>query len=90
MQNLPSGPTGEVLPGSPSTANPVDTIIEANVAFLRSRSVKGITKYGVTLDRTDLSREEWLDHLMGELADALNYARKLRMFQGCTCEVFQP
>lgn len=74
-----------------SRSKSVDSVVEANVAFLRSRSRKGVAKYGTTLDRHDLSRDEWLDHLMGELADALNYARKLsvHMEQGCKCEEFR-
>ena len=51
-----------------------DTIVEQNVEFLRSRSRVGLKKYGVTLDREDLTPVEWVQHLREELADALNYA----------------
>jgi len=51
-----------------------DTVVEENVNFLRDRSNVGQKKYGVTLDRDDLSPVEWVQHLREELADALNYA----------------
>jgi hypothetical protein len=51
-----------------------DTVVEENVKFLRDRSTVGQRKYGVTLDRDDLSPVEWVQHLREELADALNYA----------------
>ena len=51
-----------------------DSVVEENVKFLRDRSTVGQKKYGVTLDRDDLSPVEWVQHLREELADALNYA----------------
>ncbi len=51
-----------------------DSVVEENVKFLRDRSTVGQRKYGVTLDRDDLSPVEWVQHLREELADALNYA----------------
>jgi hypothetical protein len=37
------------------------------------RSERGIKKYNATLDRDDLSQEEWLVHLQEELMDATLY-----------------
>jgi hypothetical protein len=51
-----------------------DSVVEENVKFLRDRSNVGQRKYGVTLDRPDLTPIEWVQHLREELADALNYA----------------
>jgi len=44
---------------------------------LESRSAIGFTKYGTTMDRTDLTRKQWLQHLYEELLDAAQYTKKL-------------
>lgn len=41
------------------------------------RSETGLRKYGTTLERTDLSEEDWLIHLQEELMDASLYVEKL-------------
>lgn len=55
-----------------------DSIMESIVALHRSRSVKGLAKYGVTLDRDDLSFDQWAEHLLLELMDAAGYIQRLR------------
>jgi hypothetical protein len=50
-----------------------DPVVERVVDKFRSRSQAGIKKYGVTLERDDLSKREWLIHLQEELMDAVNY-----------------
>ena len=40
---------------------------------LQQRSARGIEKYGVTTERTDLSKRDWLIHLQEELMDAIIY-----------------
>jgi hypothetical protein len=40
---------------------------------LRERETNGLLKYGTTMDRTDLSLQEWLTHLQEELMDATVY-----------------
>jgi hypothetical protein len=47
-------------------------------AYFDSRSELGWNKYGTTMDRPDLSPEEWCTHLIDELGDALQYAWRLR------------
>ena len=54
-----------------------DPIVEAVRFKLLSRSQVGLNKYGVGLDRTDLSRREWLIHLQEELLDAACYLEVL-------------
>ena len=44
---------------------------------LRSRAATGKQKYGVTMERTDLNKAEWLKHLQEELMDAAVYVEKL-------------
>ena len=54
-----------------------DPIVEAVRAKLLARSQRGLAEYGVGLDRTDLSRLDWLRHLQDELLDAANYVEVL-------------
>jgi hypothetical protein len=55
-----------------------DTIVESVIKQFKQRSEVGINKYGVTLDRTDLSTLEWLQHFQEELMDATLYIQKLK------------
>lgn len=55
-----------------------DSIVESVITQFKARSERGIDKYGVTLDRTDLSALEWLKHLQEELMDATLYIEKLK------------
>lgn len=59
-----------------------DPIVESVIEKLRSRSVRGLDKYGVGLDRGDLSVVEWLTHLQEELLDAAGYVEKLIQVMG--------
>ena len=51
----------------------LDPIVEAVVAKLRARSVVGLGKYGVGLDRPDLGLLDWLRHAQEEAMDLANY-----------------
>ena len=55
-----------------------DTIVESVINQFKQRSEVGINKYGVTLDRNDLTMLEWLKHLQEELMDATLYIEKLK------------
>ena len=55
-----------------------DTIVESVIEQFKQRSEVGIKKYNTTLDRTDLSTQEWLQHLQEELMDATLYIQKLK------------
>lgn len=46
------------------------------VADLQAREARGLGKYGVTVDRADLTLRDWLQHLYEELLDAAVYARR--------------
>ena len=61
-----------------------DTIVESVITQFKTRSQRGIDKYGVTLDRTDLSTLEWLIHLQEELMDATLYIERLKNEQVVT------
>jgi hypothetical protein len=55
-----------------------DTIVESVINQFRERSEVGINKYGVTLDRTDLSALDWINHAQQELMDGILYLEKLK------------
>jgi hypothetical protein len=44
---------------------------------LLSRADTGLTKYGVTMERRDLTTAQWLVHLQEELMDGAVYIEKL-------------
>ena len=44
--------------------------------MVEARQSTGKKKYGHTIDRDDLTREEWLQHLLEELLDGAQYAVK--------------
>jgi len=56
----------------------IDNIVERVVSLFRSRSQRGIQKYGITLDKNELSNREWLQHLQEELMDAALYVEKIK------------
>ena len=41
------------------------------------RAVRGLTKYGVTMEREDLTLGEWLTHLQEELMDSIVYLQRI-------------
>ena len=49
------------------------------------RSQSGLKKYGVTMERKDLSFMEWLTHLQEELMDAAIYVE--RLMKECECPI---
>ena len=54
-----------------------DKIVQKVVNDFQQRSEVGIKKYGVTLDRNDLTTLEWINHFREELMDAILYMTKL-------------
>ncbi len=55
-----------------------DSVVDAIVAKFLERSAVGQKKYGVTLDRTDLSPLDWIQHAQEEHMDAILYLEKLK------------
>lgn len=56
----------------------IDPIVEQVKEKFTERSQVGVTKYGTTLERGDLSLLDWLSHLQEELMDATLYIQKLK------------
>ena len=55
-----------------------DSIVASVIKMFAKRSEVGIKKYGVTLDRTDLSVLDWITHAQEELMDGILYLEKLK------------
>lgn len=55
-----------------------DKYVQAVKEKFEERSQTGIRKYNTTLERTDLSFLEWLEHLQEELMDATLYVERLK------------
>ena len=55
-----------------------DTVVKAIVKKFQQRSNVGIKKYGVTLDREDLTTIEWIEHAIEETMDLTLYLEKLK------------
>jgi hypothetical protein len=47
------------------------------VTMLTDRDALGLAKYGKTLDRKDLTPQQWLQHLTEELLDGAGYAQAI-------------
>lgn len=54
-----------------------DKIVESVVNEILERSNVGTKKYGTTLNRTDLTELEWLQHAKEEALDMALYLEKL-------------
>ena len=55
-----------------------DSVVFRIAHLLKTRSETGIRKYGTTLDRTDLSVKQWIDHAIEESLDHALYLEKLK------------
>ena len=58
--------------------NNTDTVVFKIAMLLKVRSETGIRKYGTTLDRTDLSVKEWIDHAIEESLDLALYLQRIK------------
>ena len=55
-----------------------DSIVELVIKQFKDRSSVGIEKYGTTLDLTDLTRLDWINHAQQEAMDLVLYLEKLK------------
>lgn len=56
-------------------------ILNLVIEDMRRREEAGLSKYGTTMDRTDLNTNDWLVHMREELMDAILYLKKLEQIQ---------
>lgn len=60
----------------------MDSIVTSVIEQFKTRSEFGEKKYGVNMDRDDLSYKEWITHMKEELMDAILYLEKLEKLYG--------
>ena len=56
-----------------------DSIVQSVVEKFISRAEFGRKKYGQTLDRQDLTTDEWINHAIEEAMDMILYMAKLKV-----------
>jgi hypothetical protein len=56
----------------------LDSIVTSIIDQFAVRAAKGKAKYGVDLDRTDLTLIEWIEHAKQEHMDAILYLEKIK------------
>ena len=52
-------------------------VTEQVINDIQKRELKGIETYGTTMDRDDLTQDEWLQHAYEESLDFCIYLKKL-------------
>ena len=60
----------------------MDSIVRSVTEQFKTRSEFGEKKYGVNMDRDDLSFKEWVTHMKEDLMDAILYLEKLEKLYG--------
>ena len=60
----------------------LDSIVMTVISEFAARARVGKEKYGTTLDRTDLSVLDWIQHAQEEHMDAILYLEKLKQTLG--------
>ena len=55
-----------------------DSIITSIISQFKERADVGKLKYGVDMDRTDLSIIEWIEHAKQEHMDSILYLEKIK------------
>jgi hypothetical protein len=56
----------------------LDSVVTSIVEQFTQRAIAGKAKYGVDLDRTDLTLLEWIEHAKQEHMDAILYLEKIK------------
>jgi hypothetical protein len=55
-----------------------DSIVQSVINKFKQRSEVGIKKYNTTLDREDLTKQDWIQHAQEEAMDLILYLEKLK------------
>ena len=56
----------------------LDSVVSSIINQFTTRALMGKAKYGVDLDRTDLTLLEWIEHAKQEHMDAILYLEKIK------------
>ena len=60
----------------------MDSVVRSIIEQFKTRSEFGEKKYGVNMDRDDLTFPDWVTHMKEELMDAILYLEKLEQIYG--------
>ena len=60
----------------------MDSVVRSITEQFKTRSEFGEKKYGVNMDRDDLTFPDWVTHMKEELMDAILYLEKLEKIYG--------
>lgn len=71
-------------PQNSRTVFKTDSIVDSVIDKFIDRAEMGKAKYKQTLDRSDLSLDEWLNHAIEEHMDAILYLQKIKSVIGGT------
>ena len=63
------------------TKTDTDSVVYSVISQFKQRSEVGLSKYGVNLDRTDLSLLEWIQRAQEEHMDAILYLEKIKQIE---------
>jgi hypothetical protein len=55
-----------------------DSVVQSVINKFKQRSEVGIKKYNTTLDREDLTKQDWIQHAQEEAMDLILYLEKLK------------
>jgi len=55
----------------------MSNILDETIKDLYKREIRGLREYGTTMDRTDLTQQEWLQHAYEEALDLSLYLKKI-------------
>ena len=58
--------------------NKLDSVVTTIIEQFTSRAKMGKAKYGVDLDRNDLTLLEWIEHAKQENMDSILYLEKIK------------
>jgi len=53
-------------------------LLDQLISEFQSREERGLRKYGTSMDRTDLSFDEWIQHALEESMDLCLYLNKIK------------
>jgi hypothetical protein len=70
--------TVEEVPDAPDPKPDPTSTTERLVGLLRDRHARGLAKYGTTLDREDLTPQQWAQHAIEEALDLAGYLMRLK------------
>ncbi len=66
---------GEIIP---AVQPKLDSVVEEVREKFAARAMKGYEKYNASMDRKDLTIDEWLEHAQEEAMDFILYITKIR------------